>query len=172
MIAKAGKGLAARVWNALHFLEDSVLVGLLLMMILLAVAQIFLRNFADASIVWADPFLRVSVLWIGLLGAMIAARNNQHIAIDIATRYLPDGLARFSAVVLALFTALVCGVVGWYAGIFVLDEYGYGTTAFAAVPAWACEVIMPVAFGLIAMRYLIIAVGVASGRRPVRKEGV
>lgn len=166
------KGPLARAWHALHFIEDTALVLLLLMMILLAVAQIFLRNFADASIVWADPFLRVSVLWIGLLGAMIAARDNQHIAIDIATRYLPEKFAKISAVLLALFTALVCGMVGWYAYRFVRDEYGYGANAFAEVPAWACEVIMPVAFAIITVRYLIIAVGVASGRRPVRKDGV
>jgi len=171
MIA-ASRGAARRVWHGLHFIEDAVLVGLLLMMILLAVAQILMRNLADASIVWADPFLRVSVLWIGLLGAMIAARDNQHIAIDIATRYLPERFARISAVLLALFTALVCGVVGWYAYLFVRDEYGYGSTAFAQVPAWACEIIMPIAFALIAVRYFIIAVGVAGGWRPVRKEGV
>ena len=165
-------GLARRLWDALHFVEDSALVGLLLMMILLAVAQIFLRNFADASIVWADPFLRVSVLWIGLLGATIAARDNQHIAIDIATRYLPERLARLTAVLLALFTALVCGMVGWSAAQFVHDEYGYGSMAFGQVPAWACEIIMPIAFLLIALRYIIIATGVATGRRPVRKEGV
>jgi len=166
------RGPLAKVWQGLHLVEDAALVALLLMMILLAVAQIFLRNFGDSSIVWADPFLRVAVLWIGLLGAMIAARENSHIAIDIATRYLPEKLARLSAVVLALFTAVVCGMVGWYALAFVRSEYEYGSTAFAAVPAWICESIMPFAFALIALRYLLIAIGVADGRRPVRKEGV
>lgn len=165
-------GPFARLWRALHVIEDAALVSLLLTMILLAVAQIFLRNVADQSLVWADPFLRVAVLWIGMLGATIAARENSHIAIDIATRYLPERLARASGVVLALFTAGVCAVVAWYAWLFVRDEQGYGTVAFASVPAWLCEAIMPVAFALIALRYVLIAIGVASGRRPVRKEGV
>lgn len=166
------RGVARRVWHSLHVIEDTALVTLLLVMMLLAVAQIVLRNLADTSILWADPFLRVSILWIGLLGAMIAARDNQHIAIDIATRYLPERLAKISAVLLALFTSLVCGVIGWYAYLFVRDEFAYGTTAFAQVPAWVCEIIMPIAFSLIAVRYLLIAVGVAGGWRPVRKEGV
>lgn len=161
-----------RAWHVLHRVEDAALVSLLLVMILLAVAQIFLRNVADQSLVWADPFLRVAVLWIGLLGAMIAARENSHIAIDIATRYLPDRLARLSGVVLSLFAAVVCGIVAWYAFAFVRSEYGYGSVAFGAVPAWVCESIMPVAFALIAVRYLLIAVGFARGTRAVRPEGV
>lgn len=171
-MSQPGRSPLATLWRGLHIVEDTALVSLLLVMILLAVAQIVLRNVADQSLVWADPFLRVAVLWIGMLGATIAARDNSHIAIDIATRYLPEPLARASAVILALFASAICAVVGWYAFIFVRDEYGYGTTAFGQVPAWLCEVIMPVAFGLIALRYLVIAFGVATGRRPVRKEGV
>lgn len=166
------QGPFAPLWRLLHAVEDAALVTLLLVMILLAVAQILLRNVADQSLVWADPFLRVDVLWLGLLGAMIAARDNSHIAIDIATRYLPERFARPMAVFLSLFAAVVCAVVAWYALAFVYSEYGYGTKAFASVPAWLCESIMPVAFALIAVRYLVIGVGLARGTRPVRKEGV
>lgn len=160
------------LWRAIHLVEDAALVSLLLVMILLAVAQIVLRNVAGESLVWADPFLRVAVLWIGLLGASIAARDNSHIAIDVATRYLPERLARFSGVLLALFAAIVCAMVGWYALLFVRSEHEYGTVAFAHVPAWICEAIMPFAFAMIAVRYMIIAFGTAVGRRPIRPEGV
>ena len=103
---------------------------------------------------------------------MIAARENSHIAIDIATRYLPEKLARASAVTLSLFAAISCGLVAYYAFTFVRDEHANGGVAFAQVPAWICESIMPVAFALIAARYFVIAVGLANGSRPVRKEGV
>ena len=63
-------------------------------------------------------------------------------------------------------------MIGWHALLFVRDEQAGGALAFAQVPAWWCQAIMPVAFGLIALRYLIIAAGVASGRRPLRREGV
>lgn len=162
----------ASFWRGLHAVEDAALVLLLLGMILLAVAQILLRNLADQSLVWADPFLRIAVLWIGLLGATIAARDNSHIAIDIASRYLPERLARASGVLLSLFAAVVCALVGWHAALFVRDEYAGGAYAFAQVPAWLCEAIMPVAFALIAVRYLLIAWGIARGHRPVRREGL
>jgi TRAP-type C4-dicarboxylate transport system permease small subunit len=160
------------LWRGLHYIEDTALVLLLLMMILLAVTKIVLRNAADTSIVWADPFLTVAVLWVGLLGAMIAARDNAHIAIDIATRYLPERLARYSAALIALFAALVCAIVARHAGLFVLDEREVGAMAFAKVPAWICEIILPVAFALISVRYFVITWGLLAGIRPVRKEGV
>ena len=162
----------ASLWRTLHIVEDAALVLLLLVMVLLAVAQILMRNVADQSLVWADPFLRVDVLWLGLLGAMIAARDNSHISIDIATRYLPESLARVSGVVLSLFASAVCAAVAWYAYLFVRSEYSYGTTAFGTVPAWVCESIIPFAFAVIAVRYLVIGTGLARGTRPVRKEGV
>lgn len=159
-------------WQLVHRVEDVALVALLLAMILLAVAQILLRNLGDSSIVWADPFLRVAVLWIGMLGAMIAARDNEHIAIDIATRYLPDRLARFAAVLTALFAAGICAVVFWYSLVFVREEYAYATPGFAAVPAWVCEVVIPVAFAVMTVRYLNTAVQVGLGRRSPRREYV
>lgn len=162
----------ATFWRGIHAVEDAALVSLLLVMILLAVAQIVLRNVAGESLVWADPFLRVAVLWIGLLGSTIAARDNSHIAIDVVTRYLSESHARILGMFLALFAAVICAVLGWYALLFVLDEHEYGTTAFASVPAWVCEVIMPFAFAMLAVRYVIIAVGLALGRRPIRPGGV
>ncbi|MFZ5724102.1 MAG: TRAP transporter small permease [Pseudomonadota bacterium] len=161
---------AAALWRGLHLVEDAALVLLLLLMILLAVAQIVLRNAADTSLVWVDPFLRVAVLWMALLGASIAARDNEHIAIDIATRFLPDRVARPVAVLTSLCAALICGVVGWYGFLFVQSEREYGSMAFGTVPVWVCEAAIPVAFALIALRYLIVAFGLATGRRPVHRD--
>ncbi len=76
------------VTRFLHRLEDSLLVILLTTLILLASTQIFLRNLFDTGLVWIDPLLRVMVLWLGLLGAAVAAREHKHIQIDILTRLL------------------------------------------------------------------------------------
>ena len=40
----------------------------------------------------------------------------------------------------------------------MLDERIAGTIAFASVPTWVCELILPVAFGVIGLRYLLLAV--------------
>lgn len=147
------KGLAC-----LHFLENSLLVGLLMVMIGVAVAQIIMRNGFDSGFLWADSLLRVLVLWIGMIGALVASRDQRHISIDVAGKYLPAHAAKVVTVFNALFTTAVCALLAWYSYEFVKIEYESPSIAFANVPTWICESVMPVTFGLIALRYLIVAV--------------
>jgi TRAP-type C4-dicarboxylate transport system permease small subunit len=136
-------------------LEDGLLVLLLTGMILLAGTQILLRNAWGTGLTWSDPLLRVGVLWIALLGAMAATRTAHHIRIDVLSRFLPPKITRYNRLVTDLFTAIVCLLVAWHAGRFVHDEYLDGSLLFAAVPAWACELILPVGFGVMGLRYLL-----------------
>jgi TRAP-type C4-dicarboxylate transport system permease small subunit len=151
----------------LHRLEDGVLVLLLLAMIAVAVTQIVLRNGFDGGLLWADSFLRVLVLWIGLAGAMAASRNHRHINIDVIGRFLPPRAAQAAAVFSALFTTVVAGLLAWNTLAFVRLEYEAPSPAFASVPTWVCESIMPFAFAVIALRYLILA-GLTLAGAPVR----
>ena len=139
-------------------IEDSILVGLLLIMIGLAVLQIFLRNVMDSGIVWGDSLVRVLVLWIGLMGAMVASRNHNHISIDIISRYLPRGLKRFTNLGTNLFTTLITALMAWFSLGFVRMEMADNYKAFASVPAWVCEIIIPLAFFIMSLRYLFFCI--------------
>lgn len=142
----------------LHGLEDLILVILLSIMILLAVAQIFLRNLFEGGFVWGDPLLRILVLWIGLLGAMVATRQDRQIKMDVLTRYLPKRLGCVSEAVVELFAALVCFAASWCSVVFVMDEFRFGGMAFSVVPAWVCASIIPFAFLVIGVRYLVLSI--------------
>lgn len=139
----------------LQRIEDGILVGLMLTMIGMAVVQIGMRNLFDAGIIWGDSLVRVLVLWIGLMGAMVASRTDNHIRIDVISRYLPGPAKRFTAFITHLFTTMVCGTMTWYSVSFVRMEMADNLTAFSNVPAWVCELIIPVAFFVMALRYLI-----------------
>jgi len=136
-------------------LEDGLLVLLLALMILIAGGQIVLRNFFDSGLVWADPLLRILVLWLALLGAIVASRSDNHISIDMLSRYLGPLLQALSRLITGFFTALVCGLVSYYGVSFVHMDFEAGTRAFAQVPAWLLELIIPLGFALIALRYLL-----------------
>jgi TRAP-type C4-dicarboxylate transport system permease small subunit len=128
---------------------------LLTAMILLAPLQIFLRNFFDQGISWADPVLRVLVLWVGLLGAVAASRGGRHITIDVLSKLAGARAQVAVRVVTGGFAAGICGVVAWHAGRFVASEYSYESIAFSGIPAWMLQVIIPFAFGVIGLRYLL-----------------
>jgi len=123
-------------------------------MLLLALLQIILRNFFDAGILWADPFLRILVLWVTMLGAMVATRENSHIKIDLLARYLNRNYALIAAAVSCLFAAAICGVVSWHIAELVGYEYEDGTIQFGSVPTWVCQIIMPVGFAIMSLRFI------------------
>lgn len=135
--------------------EDSLLVGLLSLMIGLAALQIVQRNLLGTGFIWSDELLRILVLWLGLIGAVAASRDNRHINIDILSHFLPDGLQRFLRLVIDLFSALICGMLAWYGAAFIQLEREFGSTLLGNLPAWILESIIPLAFGLIAYRYLV-----------------
>jgi len=148
-----------RVAGLLVRVEDALLVLILSTMVVLAGGQILLRNLLDVGLVWADPLLRVLVLWVGLVGAIAAARADRHIAIDLLSRLLPARVRRLTRMLTDACTAAVCGLLAWHAARFVAVEYESGAIAFAAVPAWVCELILPVGFAVIGLRYLALLVG-------------
>ena len=145
-------------------------MAVLLFMVLMAVLQIVLRNFFGTSLVWIEPFLQNAVLWIGLLGAMIASRRDEHIRIDIASQYLPQRFQRWLAVLVDLFTVGVCVLVAWHSVFFVYDEMQYGTAGFAQIPSWVLQAIIPIGFTLIAGRYAVLLVLDLLDRRPPMQE--
>ena len=139
----------------LHTLEDIILAGLLVLMISVAALQIFLRNVFESGLVWGDGLVRILVLWVGLLGAMVASRKGEHIKIDIIFRYIPERFKPAVHTLTNLFTAIVCSIVVFFGYRFVKFEYMDGLIAFSSVPAWICEIIIPVSFAVIAIRYIL-----------------
>jgi len=148
---------AGRFLRTVNRAEDGILIVLLAGMIGFAIAQIFLRNFLGAGISWVDPLLRILVLWVGLAGAMVATRLDNHIAINVFSRYLPPRVRPGARVVVDAFTAGVCALIAWHAARFVALERSYGTIAFGNVPSWVAELILPLAFAVIALRYSALA---------------
>ena len=144
-----------KINRLIHLLEDGLLVFTLGAMILLALSQIVLRNLFDSGIEWSEPLLRVMVMWLGLLGAIAATKQSNHISIDMLSRLLPNKGKIISAVIANLFSAIICAIVSYHALQFVIMEYDEGVMAFSNVPAWLCESIIPIGFGLIALRFLI-----------------
>ena len=138
--------------------EDLLLSLLLTGMILLATSQILLRNLWDYSLAWGDPSLRLMVLWITLLGAMAATRENNHIRIDLLSRYLSERAGYVARVITDGFAALVCTLLAWHSLRFVLFEMEDNVLFLDTVPIWPLQLIMPFGFGIIALRLLIGAI--------------
>lgn len=146
-----------RLGQLIDRLERGLLALMLSAMIGLGLGQILLRNIWSSGIDWADPLLRLLVLWIAMLGAMQATHQDRHIRIDLLSRYLPSGLKPWQSRLSNLAAGLICLPLAWHAGRFVILEYQDGTRLFSGFPAWVAELALPLGFALMALRMLLNA---------------
>ncbi len=158
-------------------LESGLLVLVLAVMILASFSQIVLRNIFDSGLVWIGPMLRHLVLWIALLGAMLASRTANHLAVDVVNHFLSGRLKSTVKALTCAFTSAVCLALTWASALFLRDEMDYGMEAFAGIDSWILELILPIGFGVIGVRYLIFTLGhsraVVTGRgyEPMKEDG-
>ena len=132
---------------------DGFIATLLGGMVLLAAAQIVLRNVFSFSLFWGDELLQLAVLWLVMAGAVAAARNGEHIRINILVQFIPSGARPWLYAVLHAFTAAVCLVLAWQSLRFVLESARYGDTLLGNVPAWVGQSVIPVGFSLLTLHY-------------------
>ena len=60
-------------------------------------------------------------------------------------------------IVSLLFAAVLCAIAAYHSVVFISYEYEDGAIAFAEVPVWFCQSIMPIGFGVMALRFLYSA---------------
>ena len=136
-------------------LEKILIAVLLTAMILLAFLQIVLRNFFSTGIDWGDSLVRYLVVWVGFIGAAIAVRENKHLTIDILSRWISGAGNSIVQPVSHLISAVVCGLLTWAGIKFTMFEAQMGSTAFFDLPVWIPELIIPLTFGVMTLRYAL-----------------
>jgi TRAP-type C4-dicarboxylate transport system permease small subunit len=158
-----------RLDEAIGRLEKALMVLFLGLMIVLAFAQIVLRNFTGVGLTWSESLVRYLVLWVGFIGASLAAREGRHITIEVI-KLRPSVSGRHHLAALSQFCAvLVCAVMTWAAVKFVRDDAQIGTRAFLDLPTWILETIIPATFAIMSLRFLLRAIR-ALRRKAARRE--
>jgi TRAP-type C4-dicarboxylate transport system permease small subunit len=143
----------ALLWKA----EDGLLAALLLALVLLASFQVLQRwLFADG---WsgAEAASRLLVLWLAVLGALAATREGRHVAIDALQQLLPSAGRHLLWALGQGFAALFCAAVAWFAVELVALEREAPVLLFAGLSSWVAMLVLPLAFGLMAVRFALSA---------------
>ena len=134
-------------------LEQVFLTIFLSLMILLAFWQIVLRNLLSTGLPWGDTLVRYLVLWVGFIGASLAAREGKHIQIDVALQWMPGIGKDILQFITNLFSAFICGVLAFAAYRFIQNEAMMGDVSALGFPVWFLQVIIPVTFALMTLRF-------------------
>jgi TRAP-type C4-dicarboxylate transport system permease small subunit len=134
-------------------MEQRLLVTLLSLMILIAFSQIVLRNLFDTGLAWGDPLVRNLVLWVSFIGAALATKEGKHINIDVVSRWMPPRGKILVEAITGLFSSLVCALMTFAALKFIKNEAQMGGGTFLGIPLWIPEIILPITFALMALRF-------------------
>src|SRR5262245_62150904 len=121
-------------------------------MAVLPLLEIAWRTVFHTGIPGSGPYVQHLTLWVGFLGAAIAAREGQLLALATGT-FIPEGRGRRIAEVIAAAVAAAVAALLFRASLgMVLIEREAGSMIAAGVPVWIGQVVLPISFALIALR--------------------
>src|ERR1051325_1996346 len=137
---------------AIAIVEDAFASLALLVMVVLPIGEIVVRRAFGRGIPASGPIVQHLTLWVGFLGAAIAARDGKLLALATGT-FIPAGLWRRAADCLAAaFGATAAGILAWGGWQMATIEREAGTEIGAGIQAWVAQLVLPIAFALIAIR--------------------
>ncbi len=142
-----------KIENGLVKAESFIAASSLLLLLLLSLVQIFSRNIFDFGFPEIEVINRYLLVICGSMGAVIATAKLRHIKVDALTTFMSKRLLRRLRCPLALFSALICALLSYYASIFVTDEWEY----IPANERWTLPftLIYPLGFGLLGLHFLL-----------------
>ena len=150
---KSKMNIIKKIEDLLIKFEISILVLMLSIMVLLAFLQVVLRNIFSTGFLWADTFLRYLVVWVGFLGASIAAKEEKHINIDALSRFLKPSVKNFASILTNGVAAVVCYYMFTASIQFINIGIPDGTTLFNNIPILYFMIIIPAGFILMALHF-------------------
>ena len=132
--------------------EDAIGSLALLVMVVLPLAEIVSRRAFSRGIPGSGPIVQHLTLWVGFLGAAIAAREGKLLALATGT-FIPKGAWRRAAdIFAAAFGACAATILAFGGWQMAMIEREAGTNIGADIQAWVAQLVLPIAFALIAVR--------------------
>jgi C4-dicarboxylate transporter DctM subunit len=136
----------------LRWVEDALLAMSLGAAVLLPLTEIVLRTAFNKGIPAQSAFLQHLTLIIGMVGGMVAAREGKLLAFSTLTVVLPPRWRAIARVWSGSVSAVIAGVLCAASVDFVLTEREFPTNILEGFPTWWLQTVMPLGFGIIALR--------------------
>jgi TRAP-type C4-dicarboxylate transport system permease small subunit len=124
------------------------------------------------GLVWSQTFALALTLWLGTIGASLAAHDRRHLAMDVGSKLWPPAIAGKVAAVGHVVTALFAVLVLYLAGLSTYDhfhlwytnDFASGNLPGTAIPKWFAALAIPYGMVVIAFRFLLDAVRAWTGQ--------
>jgi tripartite ATP-independent transporter DctM subunit len=121
-------------------------------MVLLASAELAIRRFGGNGLPGAGPIVQHLTLWLGFLGAMVAAREGRILSLATSEYLPPGGLRRAAAIVAGFVGAAAASLLAVACWQLMWIERQFGGEIALGIPVWVGQAVLPVAFAFVAVR--------------------
>jgi TRAP-type transport system small permease protein len=128
--------LFEKICGTINLLAETLVGALMAAMILDIFAQVVFRYGLQSSLSWSEELARYLFVWVIFVGASVAVRRGQHIALTALTGALPEPLRSFAtALTLVAFMAFLL-VLAW-ASIPLIANARFAVSSELEIPiAW------------------------------------
>ena len=137
-------------------IEDGAVIVALLLLAVIPTAQVIARLLFDVALTTASGYVRHLVVWGACLTGIVATRERQHLSLSAGLPKLPAPYDRWVAVAATAITVAVTTGIAVSAASLTLVGFG-GYERVGAFPKRAVLAILPVGFGLMALRMVLAA---------------
>jgi tripartite ATP-independent transporter DctM subunit len=158
--ARDPAGRFRRLWQA----ENHFVALTLAALMLLPLIEIVGRKFFHGGLSGGAALQQHLVLIIGLLGGMFAARDRRLLSLSTLTNFLKGRWQTFARVFSSAFAAGITVFLCLAAAQLVQSQKEGGKILAYGIPLWTVQLIMPLGFGVIALRLIWHAAETWRGR--------
>ena len=132
--------------------EDTLALVIFSAMSILPVIETIARLFGTNIIPASQAIVQHCTLWIGFLGAVLAARRNKLLALTREPIFNQEGSLHLGRWIAKTMSFLIIISLAWGSFYLLKIEYKFPFEIAPNIPRWAAMVIMPVGFALMAVQ--------------------
>lgn len=137
--------------------EAYIGAAILAVQTILMAAEVVMRYGFGSSIIWAEELVRYLFIWFIFVGSAYCIPLHQHITVDLLIQVLPAKVNHWMECVTTILWTLLSGCVTYLTAQYTINMFHLGNLSTALhVPMWTIYLAMPVGFGLMTLRLLVL----------------
>ena len=125
--------------------EELICFGLMLLICLLVLAQIFFRYVLNNSLVWSEELSRYSFVWMTFIGTSFIVKRKSHISISFIYNFIPNKIKPIVNIISYCIIILFFSYLVFYGLKVSIFMYKIGSSAMN-IPMFFIYVSIPIGF--------------------------
>ncbi|MDA8791741.1 TRAP transporter small permease subunit [Bacteriovoracaceae bacterium] len=153
-------------------LERMTIFTLLFIMCTSLIFDVLLREIFSYSLVWAQKLSVYLMIWIGLIGASVVMKKNEHLAPTIGEKLTKKYLGKLYIILKYSILTSFCFYLCYYSFLYVHESYEFADKSLVfSIPQWCFQLIFIYVFFMVGFRSLIhFLLDFSESKKPEVKE--